>query len=321
MIRIRPTRDDRIRKRGDETNGRIVGITIDYKGSNDSGGWSADDLYAIEVHGPSPRLVGIRQSLTPPEPVRLGMDVALWEHGDDVVIDWHRTCGGDQHTARWKALRRPPERGIEDGTLGLDKAKRKGAAATVTIRSAGRRRGRFGGDQGISLGLHVEPADAAAYDVEVAVPFVPFYASHLCNEGEQLPAWVRPGKPEDVTIDWPAAAMAKPGVGEPTSPVLARQASGMLGAGATPAPTPAMATPTGPGLEPIEGVDFERWVEIQASIQLNDVTARDYDAHTAQFGLAPGAWMRIDSGWAMRLISNPQLGAAYRAAMLARGIA
>lgn len=80
-------------------------------------------------------------------------------------------------------------------------------------------------------------------------------------------------------------------------------------------------TPTGPGLEPIDGVDFERWVEIQASIQLNDVSARDDDAHTAQFGLAPGAWLSVDRGWQMRLISSPQLGAAYRAAMLARGIA
>ena len=76
-----------------------------------------------------------------------------------------------------------------------------------------------------------------------------------------------------------------------------------------------------PLLQPIEGVDFDTWVGVQADIVREKVAKRDYDELAQRRGVPPGRWSEIESAWRRRMKGNPGLaqrfGEAYQAALRA----
>ncbi len=74
-----------------------------------------------------------------------------------------------------------------------------------------------------------------------------------------------------------------------------------------------------PLLQPIDGVDFDTWVGVQADIVRQKVAKRDYDDLAQRRGVPPGRWEEIESAWRQRLKGNPGLaqrfGEAYQAAL------
>jgi hypothetical protein len=74
-----------------------------------------------------------------------------------------------------------------------------------------------------------------------------------------------------------------------------------------------------PLLEPIEGVDFDTWVAVQADLIRERVPRKAYDEVAARRGVPPGRWNAIESAWRGRMKGNPGLaqrfGEAYQAAL------
>ena len=217
---------DKVRETGTPTPGIISGLEVTSTHEEDVDRYY---LWAVQAGGVT---YGIRQELVPLHDVRLGMPVELRVDGNNAVIVW-----GDDMTIRWKMLKTPPSAGIVDdydlaGNKGaLSKARRDGTSATVTIGALVERSVAMGLAAVIDAKVRVESAERGSYDATVEnVSNVPGYASHLPVVGAVLPAWETRGMfgGERVLVDWPAAAMADPGVGKPTASPKAK--GGLFGA-------------------------------------------------------------------------------------------
>ncbi|MFP5489451.1 MAG: hypothetical protein ACLGHQ_14245, partial [Acidimicrobiia bacterium] len=122
LFRRRRIDADHVIANGSTRTGTLVGIRVwETSGDENSGGGRIDE-YAIDVGNET---VGVRQRLVPDDRVRLGMEVVVRHADGAAVIDWPATCGG---TSGFNAaiLETPPAHGIEDETLGLRKAQKKG---------------------------------------------------------------------------------------------------------------------------------------------------------------------------------------------------
>lgn len=174
--------------------------------------------YALDVHGPHPFRGGVRLGSDPPMVVRLGTSLHVLHLDSRVVIDW--LGSGAEGVVDTQPLKVAPAPGIEDRTLGLGPIQLRGVPARATIEAAEARTSDRGGDPALHLTLCVERHGLSGYETELAVAQVPHYADHLCAVGRSLPVWVLPERPDAVVIDWPAAATAEPGVGEPPTAVV-----------------------------------------------------------------------------------------------------
>lgn len=214
------TRDvRRLLAEGHPGTGRIVGIRILMVGSDESSASRVDE-YALEVPAIG-RIVGVRQALHPAGLVRLGMDVQLRHDDERAVIDWERTCGGTVGVSRF--IKRVPEPGIVDETLALNHARERYTPATLVIGETRVIPALLGMVRALLLDveMRVEGEEPVRAEVPIGAG-PPHYATHLCEAGTHLPAWVSPRRRERPIVDWPAAAMADPGVGRPPSAVLGR---------------------------------------------------------------------------------------------------
>jgi hypothetical protein len=208
---------------GREGMGHIVGIRV-FEVAGDETPTSRVDEYALEVPAVGPHLLGIRQALFPPGLVRLGMEVAVRHDDERAAIDWERTCGGTVGTSRF--IRRVPERGIVDESLALARARERHRAASLSIIDARVVPALLGMVQALVLDVEVRVEGADPYPAQIPIGAgPPHYATHLCEPGTVLPAWVNPKRPDRPIADWPAAATADPGVGRPPAAVLARLGS------------------------------------------------------------------------------------------------
>lgn len=308
---------EEVLERGLPGSGRIVGIDV----SEDSGETSIRiDAYAVEVVSAPVFVAGLRQRLRP-EVVRLGMPVAVRHLDGKVLIDWPATCGGRPELV-WSALKNPPAPGILDHTVGVEKARRKGAPALVTIERASIQDALMGLAQVLVLNLTVRPEGLEPYEVELKNVKVPHYATHLCQDGKVLLAWVRIDRLDRVTIDWPAAAMAEPGVGQPPADVLSGIGSVLQpAAGSTPSGSAQsvaavtddrpIAADVHPSHTPIDGVSFQTWVDVEAGLIRDRVHPSDYDSYAQKHGVPAGAWAGAVAGWQRRINSDWRLGAAF----------
>jgi hypothetical protein len=214
---------------GTPTPATIVGIEIKTTHDDDSVRYAE---YAVEAGG---TVYGIRQDLFPFDEVRLGMPVSLRIDRSNAVIDWNSSG-----TQRWKMLKTPPAAGVaddhdvNDNRGALTKARAGGRSATVTILELQTRSVALGLATALDARVRVEPADGAAYEATIPkFDRVPGYAAHLPVVGATLPAWQTRGLlgGEGIMIDWPAAAMARPGVGEPSQAL--GSGIGLFGGGAS----------------------------------------------------------------------------------------
>lgn len=73
------------------------------------------------------------------------------------------------------------------------------------------------------------------------------------------------------------------------------------------------------GYPPVEGVDFDKWVQISAGLTKERVAPAGYDAYATSKGVMAGRWGAIDEAWKQRMMADWKLGAkygeAYEAAM------
>jgi hypothetical protein len=200
---------DKILESGTPVDGVVTGIEV--KSTHDEDAVRYFE-WAVDAGGTT---YGIRQELAPTSDVRLGMPVRLRVDGKNAVIEW-----GDNSLHRWKMVS-PPAPGIIDdhddnGNRGaLSKAQKAGRAVTLTILELVNRSVAMGLGATVDARVRVEPAEGAAYESTVPnVIRVPGYAAHLPVVGTSLPGWETKGffGGDGVIVDWPAAAMATPGL-------------------------------------------------------------------------------------------------------------
>jgi hypothetical protein len=203
----------RILERGDPVEGNLVGIEV--KTTHDDNAVRFEE-YAIEDRGTT---YGIRQALPASTHVRLGMALPLRVDGTNAVI-----ALDGAGVERWKMLRNPPAPGIvddhddNDNRGALAKARRGDRKVAATVLELQTRSVAFGMGSTVDARMRIDPAAGEPYEITVQnVSRVPRYASHLPVVGAVLPGWEVRGLMggERVMIDWPEAAMADPGVGQP----------------------------------------------------------------------------------------------------------
>jgi hypothetical protein len=202
----------RLLKDGEPGQGRVVGIRVRSEHHLDDTVTRIDE-YAVEVAAaPAAFTAGVRQELDPVDVVRIGMPVAVRHDGERAVIDWATTCRG--RVGEVSYLDAPPPPGIDDRALMLDDVRARSRPARVRVEGASSTTAMRGLLRAVVLDLSVTPEGEATYRAQLAIgPGAPFYAAHLPGIGALLPAWVDPARPERPVIDWPAAAIADPGVG------------------------------------------------------------------------------------------------------------
>jgi hypothetical protein len=298
---------------GEARSGRIIGIRVAM--THDDPPQRVDD-YAIAADDGS--IVGLRQRLAPDALVRLGMSVRTRVDGDTVAIDWTATVVGPSVSAKnvttgWKRLKQPPAEGIVDETLGLERARKKDLPARVRIDAVQERSAFLGVGRAIDLHVTVRlDNDPEPYAAELKKADVPFYATHLAASGVELTAWVRERRLDRITLDWPAAAQARPGVGEPPVEALAVEPPAPVEAvGAVPSGGLNL-TPEAGALGAIGGVDFQTYVAVEAGLIRDRVAPAEYDAYASErFGVPAGGWSAAADGWQQRIRSDWKLGAAF----------
>ncbi len=299
----------RLARDGERARGRIVGIRVRRQTDNSPDRYE----FAVEVlGGAQPFRAGVRQYLVPWEPLRLGMEVEVRHDAEQrTIIDWERTIGAearDVELVGWKRVD-PPADGIDDDTLDGKRLER-GTRTQATIASAGWYSGFFSplGVNAHDLVLTVEE-EAGPRRVELGRQTVPPYAKHLLREGVVLPVAVDAKKPERVTIDWAAAAVAEPGVGV-DGPARPEAAQAVASAGpSSVAIETMMAAPVEEDL--VGGIDFNTWVEVSAGLRREKVKPADWDAYATQHGVAPGTWASAVAAWEGRMMSDWTIGARY----------
>ncbi len=215
---------EKLLREGERATARISGIRVT-TGQQDS---PDDHEFALEYAGAGGASArsGCRQDLGAfAREVRLGMEVPIRHDGAGKAIVDVNALGVEGADAwGYKPLGEPPADGIEDANFRLEKERRKAAAARLTVLAA--QRSVVLGMQTANVDLHVRVAPEAGepYETVVERALVPFYATHLVVPGSEVLGLVRPDRPEKVRIDWPASAVADPGIGRPPAGVLAADA-------------------------------------------------------------------------------------------------
>jgi hypothetical protein len=306
-------------QQGAPADGRIVGI----RRSQVSEDESTIDLeeYAVDVGG---EVLGIRQRLAPLQDVRIGMPVSVHRDGKAAVIHW-----GAPTERRWKMVK-PPPAGIEDK---VDGPPRGGwATGQVEILDLGSRSAMLG--LSTVAQAKVRFSDGTEALVDKYVP--PFYASHLGGVGDQLPALQHPRDARKIRIDWPAAALASPGVGVPAlnggiftgaPPVSAMGAGeenshpGFGKAGLLDRLQAKVAASTGAaaGFDMNAGPAAEDPVSwetfLAATVAIRDDPTTPADEVAQRHGVPAGEWEAANKRWMGRIMSDWKLGAAYGQAL------
>lgn len=219
-------------KEGRRGTATVVGIRV-RRGKDDSPDQHEFAL-AYTGEGAARIRTGCRQNLGVLRGrVRLGMEVPIRHDGaGQAVIDAVALGADDDAVWGYKALGEPPAEGIEDDNVDLDKE--RGKADEVQLRVLGVEPFSPLGvaTQNFDVRVRVEGAPDGPYETLVKRDRIPFYATHLAEPGTVVPGLVRRGKPDKVRIDWPAAAIADPGVGRPPAAVFASERSaGQVAAG------------------------------------------------------------------------------------------
>jgi hypothetical protein len=304
---------------GAPAEGKIVGIRR-FTVSEDESTIELEE-YAVEVGG---EVLGIRQRLSPFQDVRFGMPVTVYRIGKAAVIRW-----GVPVERRWKSVKAPAA-GIEDKIAGPPRG--GWARGEAEIIDLGSRSGMLGFTTVAQAKVRFSDGTEALVDKYA----VPFYASHLGAVGDRLPALQHPRDAQKTRIDWPAAALAVPGVGIAalsTGIVTGAEAASAMGAG-TGATLPGFGKPglidrmqaklaattgaaagfdmnAGPAAE--DPVTWETF--IAATVAIRDDPTTPADEVAQRHGVPAGEWEAANKRWMGRIMSDWKLGAAYGQAL------
>jgi hypothetical protein len=306
---------------GRRVRGRIVAIDVREE-SGDS--ITRIDEYVVEL-SPSDagRRFGVRQVLQPDDYVRLGMEVSAWVRDVDMVIDWASTLAEQGIAAsnqldRWKGDRDATRTGVTDALTGADKAARKGEAGTMTI-AVLRWDSKFGGlTTALTIGGTVTIGTDEPYEVEIGRQHIPHYATHLAAVGRTVPVIVSERRLDRVTIDWPSAVEADPGLGMPpaadASPPRAAPSSAMsAGTGEPWTPPPPAVGFTPPA--PIEGVSWAQYLVIEKAILDSGGYGRKTGELIESFGCSAKTYSVAGAAFGKLMVRDRELQRSYAAAM------
>lgn len=265
---------EKVIKDGQRVRGRIVAIEVSERNDNDS--TRRVDEYVVETTvTDGGRRLSLRQDLIPDVNVRYGMEVSAWVRGDDMYIDWTATMAeqgieGSNAKDAWKGDRDASRTGITDSKVGVADALKKGERGSMVINQL-RWDSKFGGlINTLTIVGSVTIGTDEPYDVEVGRQTIPHYATHLPAVGRTVPVVVSIKRLDKVTIDWPSASMAEPGIGVGPSTAIeaAREAPRTLmsmGGGTATWTPPAPAADFIPPA-PIEGVSWAQYLTIEKAI-------------------------------------------------------
>lgn len=206
--------DKKLERLGAE--GELVPATIYAIRCATDGDGGTSWTYGLDLTTTSgPLRAAVRQQLIP-EPWRapLGARVLARHLDGRVAIDWPATlddAGVEHHAAllAGRTLKTPLEPGIEDESINARRL-RDGSAAVAEIVAVEPVFAMGMPTQNMRLELHLDD-DGAGRTVSLAREYVPPYAWTLAAVGTRLPVAVDPKRPDRVTVDWPAAAMAAAG--------------------------------------------------------------------------------------------------------------
>jgi hypothetical protein len=304
---------------GAPAEGRIVGIRRTQV-SEDESTIDLED-YAVEVGG---EVLGIRQRLSPIQDVRFGMPVTVHRIGKAAVMRW-----GVPVERRWKSVKAPAA-GIEDKIAGPPRG--GWTRGETEILDLGSRSAMLGLATVAQAKVRFSDGTEALVDKYV----VPFYASHLGAVGDKLPALQHPRDAQKIRIDWPAAALAVPGVGIAAlggGIVNTAESGSVMGAGTGPTlpgfgkkglldrMQDKVASTTGnmmgydmnagPAAE--DPVSWETF--IAATVAIRDDPATPADEVAQRHGIPAGEWAAVNKRWMGRIMGDWKLGAAYGQAL------
>lgn len=307
---------------GQRVRGRIVAIEVSERNDNDTE--RRVDEYVIETSvADGGRRLSLRQDLVPDVNVRFGMEVSAWVRGDDMFIDWKTTMAeqgiaGANATDAWKGERDASRVGIIDSQVGADDALKKGERGSMVINEL-RWDSKFGGLMNtLAIGGTVTIGTDEPYDVEVGRQHIPHYATHLPRVGVTVPVIVSVKRLDKVIIDWPAAAMAVPGVGVAPSTEIARareepHTAMSMGAGAAWTPPVPAAGFTPP--EPVEGLSWAQYLTVEKAILDNGGHNRKAAALVETHGFSYPTYMKAAGAFGKLMMRDAALQQSYAAAM------
>jgi hypothetical protein len=204
---------ERLLREGETASARITGIRVT-PGQQDS---PDDHEFALEHAGAGAATMraGCRQDLGPfAREVRLGMEVPIRHDGaGKAIIDVNALGVEGADAWGYKPLGEPPEDGIVDANFRLEKERRKAVPARLTVLEAQPSVVLGMPTANVDLHVRVAPEAGEPYETVVERALVPFYATHLVAPGSEVLGVARRDRPDKVRIDWPASAVADPGIG------------------------------------------------------------------------------------------------------------
>ncbi len=308
---------------GQRVRGRIVAIEVSERNDNDS--TRRVDEYVVETGvTDGSRRLSLRQDLVPDVHVRYGMEVLAWVRGNDMYIDWKATMAeqgieGSNATDAWKGERDATRTGVTDSKVGVADALKKGELGSMVINQL-RWDSKFGGlINTLSIAGTVTIGTDEPYDVEIGRQTIPHYATHLPGVGRVVPVVVSVKRLDKVTIDWPTAAMAEPGIGVGPSTAIeaAREAPRTLmstggGGAAWTSPTPA-ANFIPPA--PVEGVSWAQYLAIEKAILDSGGYGRTTGALVEMYGVSFATYTKASTAYGKLLRRDTALQVSFTAAM------
>lgn len=315
---------EKVIKEGRRVRGRIVAMDFVQKSENESTILQTEYVVELDASEGGRRL-GVRQTLSPNEYVRLGMEVAAVVRGDDLFIDWANTMAeqgvhGTNETERWKGGRDATRQGVTDANIGLQKVK-NGERGVMRIEQF-RSDSKFGGlIVTTTIVGTVKLGTDEPYLVEIPKQQLPYYATHLGVVGQVVPVLVSEKRLDKVVIDWPAAVQQQPGIGVPPATDAERGeqqgAMSMMSGSVAPSgqwvppPPPANA----PEPAPIAGVTWQQYLAIERAIMQAGGHGRKTKELVEQHGISFAAYTEASAKFAKAMMRDIALQMAYAAAI------
>jgi hypothetical protein len=313
---------------GTPAPGTLIGI-MHRVVSDDDSSYEIEE-YAVDLGG---EIVGVRQKLTQLDEVRLGMPVTVHRDGKAVVIR-----RGTPNDTRWKTVT-PPGAGIDDRSSGgPGNGWTRGRAEILEIGARSAMLGLTTVEQAKVRFTGTGPAAVEPIEALVDKYYPPFYASHLGAVGTTVLAAQHPRDARKIAIDWPASAVAEPGVGVAPLPdrTATASASGLqMGVGggightqpgfgrkgfldrlqdkAMAASAAAMGAATEATPPTDDPVPWETFLAVSVAIKNEPGTKPDEIAQ--RHGIPAGEWAAVNTRWMARIMTDWQLGAAFGQAL------
>lgn len=298
---------------GTPLSGTLVGMRVWETGGGEDSPVILNLAWAVESAGTT---YGVYQRLNPLNHVRLGMPVDLRVDGSKAVIDW-----GTERGENWKAWKVVPPRGIADERkiARLGGVREQWLPATVVIAGRRDRKALFGLLNASDAAATVRMGDAT-WPVDLRKRSAPFYATHLFDEGIDIPAWVNPGDRNQVFLDWWLGVERNPGIGMPPSALqLTTESLGFVDKLMQPKVAPAKAAPEiAPGERALGAkgeVTWDTFIAVTQVIVRDSIPEGEASALAETFGVPAGTWPEVQKHWVGKMKWNPKLGFQYGQAL------